>query len=37
MTKKISNSAFKKKFESTANKTKKKNKIGHFLRGGIRL
>ena len=37
MTKRISNKRFKKKFESTANKTKKKNKIGHFLRGGIRL
>lgn len=37
MTKKISNGHFKKKFESTANQTKRKNKIGHFLRGGIRL
>lgn len=37
MTKKISNARFKKKFESTLNKTKKKNKIGHFLRGGTRL
>ena len=37
MTKKISNKSFKRKFESAANRTKKKNKIGHFMRGGIRL
>lgn len=37
MTKKVAFSRLKKAFHKYSNKTKRKNKTGHFSRGGIRL
>lgn len=37
MTKKISAKHFNNRFNKFANKTKKKNKVSHYSRGGIRL